>query len=64
MDTVYRLKGHSAPCVVLTEVDFETLSRVDMRKLFVGITRATAKFLLVSSDRVMAEIFRSNNPAT
>lgn len=57
VDTVYRLKGHSAPCVVLTEVDFETISVVDMRKLFVGITRATAKFVMVCSDRVMRGMY-------
>jgi hypothetical protein len=57
IDTVYRLKGHSAPCVVLTEVDFETMSVVDMRKLFVGITRATAKFVMVCSDRVMQRMY-------
>jgi hypothetical protein len=57
IDTVYRLKGHSAPCVVLTEVDFETMSSVDMRKLFVGITRATAKFVMVCSDCVMQRMY-------
>jgi hypothetical protein len=43
--------------VVLTEVDFETMSVVDMRKLFVGITRATTKFVMVCSDRVMQRMY-------
>jgi hypothetical protein len=58
LDTVYRLKGHSAPCVVLTEVDFEAMSPVDMRKLFVGITRATAKFVLVISNQATQVVYQ------
>jgi len=53
IDSVHRLKGHSIPCVILTEVDFATMMPIDMRKLFVGITRATAKFVMVSSERSM-----------
>lgn len=52
IESVYRFKGQSAPCVVLTEVDFETLDDKALRKIFVGATRATMKLILVISDRV------------
>ncbi len=50
-ETVYRFKGQSAPCIVLTEIDFETLDEMAMRKLFVGATRASLKLVLVMSAR-------------
>ncbi len=50
IESVYRFKGQSAPCVVLTEVDFETLDEKALRKIFVGATRATMKLILVVSD--------------
>ncbi|MBL8480808.1 MAG: ATP-binding domain-containing protein, partial [Rhodocyclaceae bacterium] len=55
-ESVYRYKGQSAPCVVLTEIDFDTLDEKALRKLFVGITRATMKLLLVMSDRAAAKL--------
>lgn len=47
LDTVHRFKGRAAPCIVLTEIDFETLDPVAVRRLFVGATRATLKLALV-----------------
>ena len=51
LDSVYRFKGQAAPCVILTEVDFDTLDEAAMKKLFVGATRATMKLLVVASAR-------------
>lgn len=51
IDTVYRFKGQSAPCVILTELDFETIDDATRRKLFVGMTRASMHLLLVMTDR-------------
>ncbi len=50
IDTVYRFKGQSAPCVILTECDFEALDEVTRRKLFVGMTRASMHLLVVLSE--------------
>jgi superfamily I DNA and RNA helicase len=51
IETVYRFKGQSAPCVILTEVDFDTFDELARRKLFVGFTRASMKLLVVLSER-------------
>ncbi len=51
LDSVYRFKGRSAPCVVFTEVDFEALDETARHKLFVGATRASMKLILVVSQR-------------
>ncbi|WP_415259125.1 ATP-binding domain-containing protein [Thauera phenylacetica] len=60
IDSVYRFKGQSAPCILFTEIDFEvTGGRMDeltMRKLFVGATRATMKLILVASERAAAAL--------
>ncbi|WP_349609019.1 ATP-binding domain-containing protein [Cupriavidus sp. DF5525] len=50
-ESVYRFKGQSAPAVILAEIDFEMLDERELRKLFVGATRATMKLVLVLSDR-------------
>jgi hypothetical protein len=50
IESVYRFKGQAAPCVILTEVDFEVMDEISIRKLFVGATRATMKLVLVISD--------------
>jgi hypothetical protein len=47
IDSVYRFKGRAAPCVVFTEIDFAALDELTLRKLFVGMTRATFKLILV-----------------
>ncbi|MPN26754.1 hypothetical protein SDC9_174179 [bioreactor metagenome] len=51
IDSVYRFKGQSAPCVIFTEIDFDTLDELATRKLFVGATRATMKVIFVASTR-------------
>lgn len=56
IDSVYRFKGQSAPCIIFTEIDFETLDEPTMRKLFVGATRATMKLILVASERAVAHL--------
>jgi superfamily I DNA and RNA helicase len=56
LDSIYRFKGQSAPCVILTEIDFDTLDARAARKLFVGATRATMKLLLVASARSAAQL--------
>ncbi len=50
-ESLYRFKGQSAPAVVLCEVDFETLTERDKRKLFVGLTRAQMRVDVVLSER-------------
>lgn len=50
-ESVFRFKGQSAPCVILTEVDFEKFDEIALRRLFVGATRATVKLIVVMSDR-------------
>jgi superfamily I DNA and RNA helicase len=56
IDSVYRFKGRSAPCVILTEIDFDELDELVLRKLFVGATRATMKLALVLSERAGAAL--------
>lgn len=51
IDSVHRFKGQAAPCVIFTEIDFESLSERNRRKLFVGATRAGMKLMLVVSRR-------------
>ncbi|MGC2969770.1 ATP-binding domain-containing protein [Paraburkholderia aspalathi] len=50
-ESIYRFKGQAAPCVILTEVDFELFDERIARKLFVGATRATMKLIIVASQR-------------
>jgi hypothetical protein len=54
VETVYRFKGQSAPCVILTEVDFERFDDAAFRRLFVGATRATMKLIVVMSEPAAA----------
>jgi hypothetical protein len=56
VETVYRFKGQSAPCVILTEVDFEQFDDNVFRRLFVGATRATMKLIVVMSDRAAGQL--------
>ncbi|QCP47898.1 DUF2075 domain-containing protein [Trinickia violacea] len=55
-ESVYRFKGQSAPCVILTEVDFEQFDEAILRRLFVGATRATMKLIVVMSGRAAARL--------
>ena len=50
-ETVFRFKGHQAPVVLFTEIDFEAFDELVSRKLFVGMTRATMKLFLLISER-------------
>lgn len=50
LDSVYRFKGQAAPCVVFTEIDCAEADALALRKLFVGMTRATMKLFLVMSE--------------
>jgi hypothetical protein len=53
-ETVSRFKGQSAPVVVLCEVDFEKLLEREIRKLFVGFTRAQYKVFCLITERAEA----------
>ena len=55
-ESVYRFKGQSAPAVIFTEIDFEHLDDKNFRKLFVGMTRARLKLVLVLSNRVAGHL--------
>jgi hypothetical protein len=55
-ESVYRFKGQSAPAVIFTEIDFEQLDDRVFRKLFVGMTRARLKLVLVASERAAAQL--------
>ena len=50
-ESVYRFKGQSAPAVIFTEIDFAQLDEKNFRKLFVGMTRARLKLVMVMSER-------------
>lgn len=49
-ESVYRFKGQSAPCVIFTEIDAVELDDRTLRKLFVGMTRASLKLVLVMTQ--------------
>jgi hypothetical protein len=51
VESLRRFKGQSAPVVVLYNVDFDTLTQEDRRKLFVGLTRAQLRVDVVLSER-------------
>ena len=56
--------GQSAPVVVLCEIDFETLSDRDRRKLFVGMSRAQLRLECVVSERTeraLAKLLQPSN---
>ncbi len=58
-ESVYRFKGQTAAAVVLTEIDFEELDDLCWRKLFVGMTRARLKLVLVLSERAAAGLLEN-----
>lgn len=55
-ESIHRFKGQSAPCVILTEVDFDGFDERIARKFFVGATRATMKLIVVLSTRAAAQL--------
>lgn len=63
VETIYRFKGQSAPCVIFSEIDFDALDAKVVRKLFVGATRATTKLMLVMSERAARVCLDGNPPA-
>jgi hypothetical protein len=72
-DSVYRFKGQSAPALIFTEIDFEEIDQLVLRKLFVGMTRARLKLVMVLSERAQQQLLdrfeaapddhRTNSPA-
>jgi hypothetical protein len=54
-ESVYRFKGQSAPALIFTEIDFEDMDELTLRKLFVGMTRARLKLVLVMSERASVQ---------
>lgn len=58
-ESVYRFKGQSAPAVIFTEIDFAEMDELVFRKLFVGMTRARLKLVLVVSERAAGMLERS-----
>ena len=57
IDSVHRYKGQSAPCILFTEIDFEQLDEISW-KLFVGMTRATMKLVMVVSKRAAGAMMK------
>jgi superfamily I DNA and RNA helicase len=51
VESLRRFKGQSAPVVVLYNVDFDTLTDPERRKLFVGLTRGQLRVDVVLSER-------------
>ena len=56
IDSVYRFKGQAAPCIILTEVDFDAISELVKRKLFVGLTRASIQLVVIASERAAQQL--------
>jgi thymidine kinase len=57
VETVNRFKGQSAPVVVFCEIDFDELSVINARKLFVGMTRGQLKVEMVMSEGVAEMLY-------
>ena len=55
-ESIYRFKGQSAPAVIFTEIDFEVIDELVLRKLFVGMTRARLKLVMVLSERAQQQL--------
>lgn len=55
-ESVYRFKGQSMPAVILTEIEFDQLDQQAFHKLFVGMTRARLRLILVLSDGAAAAL--------
>ena len=53
-ESVYRFKGQAAPAVIFTEIEFNQLDERTRRKLFVGMTRASLKLVLVANASASA----------
>ena len=55
-DTIYRFKGQSAPVVVLADIDFDQATERELRRLFVGLTRAQYRVECVMSEPAAAAL--------
>lgn len=60
-ETVYRFKGQSSAVVVFCEIDFQEISPKDLRKLFVGMSRAQYHLICVTSQQAEAKLFERIN---
>lgn len=56
VETVFRFKGQSADCVVISEVDFVEWTPEVRRRLFVAMTRARIRLALVVSTEAERQI--------
>jgi superfamily I DNA and RNA helicase len=56
VETVFRFKGQSAPCIILTEIDFDALDVRIARRLYVGATRARMQLAMVMSEKAAAKL--------
>lgn len=56
VESVRRFKGQAAPAVVFTECDFDDMTAINRRLLFVGITRARAHLEWVISENLSATV--------
>ena len=61
LETVYRFKGQSAPCVIFTEIDFDQWDERVGRRLFVGMTRASMCLFPVLSERAASLLMQRLN---
>jgi len=61
IDTIYRFKGLSADAVIITEVDFTSWNTLDKSKLFVALTRARLKVVIVASEEATVLIEQQLN---
>ena len=50
-ETIYRFKGQSAPIIIFCEIDFQEVSQKELRKLFVGFTRAQYHLVCLLSQQ-------------
>ena len=56
-ETVYRFKGQSSAVIIFCEIDFEEISPRDLRKLFVGMSRAQDHLICIISQRAETKLF-------
>jgi thymidine kinase len=62
-ETVYRFKGQSSAVIIFCEIDFQEVGPRDLRKLFVGMSRAQYHLVCVISQQAETKLFeRLNKP--
>lgn len=57
-DTLRRCCGFSAPCVIITEMDFEAVTEREKALLYLAMTRAEAALAFVMSERAYGALSR------